>query len=159
MKRRIVMMWMATLMVASMVLGSPAQAQETFEVGCSDAGCEGITPPFLGEPFECDQELLEEGEPSECTNTTSGVTFDCTVTEVERFVDPETGIPFVLVRHTCTIPAQAPPGGGDNGGGGGGDNGGGGGGDNGGGGGATPITQEGEQQAEAGEIDQTFDVS
>ncbi len=52
-------------------------------------------------------------------------------------------------------------GGGGNGGGGGGGNGGGGGGGNGGGGGggATPITQEGEQESVAGEVDQSFDVS
>jgi hypothetical protein len=36
---------------------------------------------------------------------------------------------------------------------------GGGSGSGGGGGGATPITQEGEQDSEAGEIEQTFDVS
>jgi hypothetical protein len=50
-------------------------------------------------------------------------------------------------------------GGGGDGGGGNGGGGNGGGGNGGGGGGATPITQEGEQDSEAGEIGQSFEVS
>ena len=97
-------------------------------------------------------------------------------------VEGQTGPPEGLV---CDIPAavvvaaaagqpiigtleafecRTPQGGGDSGSGGGGGNGGsgggsGGGGSGGGGGGATPITQEGEQDSEAGEVDQTYDVS
>ena len=107
-------------------------------------GCVGITPPFGGNQFGCDTLVEPEGTASECTNVQTGETFDCTITESSS----------VEALHTCTIPAQAPPGGGEGGGGG---NGGGGNG----GGGAAPLelTQEIEQEAESGDVDQSFEVT
>ena len=153
--KRMSIIFAAIAIVTTLLASSyPAQAQQQFEVICSPSGlagsgetsCEGSDEPFEGEVFICEPETGSVGTPSTCTHAPNGLdptgeAFNCEITAVGGFGR------FI---HTC---GEAPPGGG-----GGGDNGGGGGGDNG-GGGATPITQEGEQEAEAGEIDQTFDVS
>ena len=107
-----------------------------------------------GEQFVCDPFVGPVGTASECTNVQTGETFDdCRITQ-------SSGVEAI---HTCTRSAQAPPGGGEGGGGGngGGGNGGGGGGNGNGGGGAAPLelTQETEQEAESGDVDQSFEVT
>ena len=138
MKRRLGMMLMAALMMAAMLItASSAQAQQEFNVFCQTlnppGSCLGSGGKFFGEEFTCDPLVAPEGTSSQCTREATGETFECVI---------ELG-QAVAARHLCTIPAQAPPGGG------------------GGGGAAAPfeISQETEQEAESGDIDQSFEVS
>ena len=125
-----------------LLLALPAYAQEEFDVFCvGQEDCQGSG----GEAFICEPLLQVLGEATGCTSQDTGETFDCVV---EDFFE-------VFTTLRCETPATPPEGGGTSGGGGGNDGGGG----AGGGGAAAPITQEGDQVSEAGEIDQTFDVS
>jgi hypothetical protein len=92
--------------------------------------------PQATENFDC--EGTPQTDDVTCTSQQTGEVFDC---------EDEGTVFEVADRYLCTEieedeqqPGAARGGGGD-------------------GGGANPITQEGEQESEAGEIDQSFDVS
>jgi hypothetical protein len=149
-KSVVVLLAMATFVVATVAaISYPAQAQTPpFDVTCDpdpamgDVICEGASGDAVGETFNCDTSgTAVEGERRSCTTLSNGNTFSCIVREV----DEATSIPTLL---TCDILIEPPSGNGDASVS-----------DGGGGGGATPLTQEGEQESEAGEIDQSFDVS
>ncbi len=145
------------------VPAAPAAAQPAPpEDSNAICGSSGFFPEVIGEGFICfvgdfdiilqcpGSEEVAVGDILSCFNfVETGETFDCLVLAVFP-VDGEQ-----ILFANCT-PADGPPDGG-NGGGGNGGGGNGGGGQQGGGG--VEITQEGEQEAESGEIDQTFDVS
>ena len=151
------MIVVATALVTTLVASSfPAVAQPTSE-HCGTAeelqliGSELFVCDSGGGMFFCPEGFVEVDNP------------------VDPPVDPEG--PTIASEGPTFLCAPAPSdsgnGGDDGGGSGGGGNGGGsdGGGSGGGGsgsgsgGGATPITQEGDQQSEAGQVDQSFEVS
>ncbi len=86
-----------------------------------------------------------------------GTEIDLVAGQTAEIPDIDTLVPF-LIQQGIVAEGPCPESGGGNGGDGG-DNGNGGDGGGNGGGGATPITQEGAQESEAGEVDQSFDVS
>ncbi len=163
-------------------IGTQAQAQQDplppFFIRC-DIVPTLITPPATLHFIGC-QTTDETGE------SITTPTYNCDTGTAQRLnvyreisctqVDPRTLEVFTCFFEETLAPRQlvniyrcggdeggggGGAGGGEGGAGGGGEGGAGGGGAGGGGGGgeATPITQEGEQDSEAGEIDQSFDVS
>jgi hypothetical protein len=140
-----VAMTVAILVGSFMVVDTTAQAQPTdfFVITCILA-CDPNVPAFEV-PLQC-TDTESPIAVSSCTPATIPADLIC---DIEVLFSPTEVTPPFAAGFQCraleTPPSPAPP----NGGGGGG----------GGGGGATPITQEGEQESESGEIDQTFEVS
>jgi hypothetical protein len=135
---------LAVLVAISVVFTVPAAAQPVED---PNAAC----VLFPGQGYLCESEEFgiivcptgeeaEEGETISCFSIDTRETLDCLVLVVIDEVSEQ----FLLVHCTPADdplgpePDQEQPGGV---------------------GGASPITQEGEQESEAGEIDQSFDVS
>lgn len=141
--------------VGVLALAPSAQAQTNptiiFVPGQPGVVSQGITLACSGgPPFTV--EIPSGGPPGNCDVTSLGGSPSGLVCETPTTVTATTGLVpvFVLQGFICSAPvappADAPPaeasgsGGGE-------------------GGAAAPITQEGEQESEAGEIDQSFEVS
>ena len=143
--KRMSMIVMAAALVTTLLTSSLPAGAQTGEEPCPEG-----TIKF---------EPLDPGGPLEGTFVCVGenASFSCP----EGFVEvPAQLLFFPDVEGVEEFVCEPEP---DDGGGGepapGGDGGDGGGNGGGGGGGATPITQEGAQESEAGEVDQSFDVS
>jgi hypothetical protein len=96
----------------------------------------GPSGDAVGELFDCDPTVTDIGDRTRCTNESNGNTFSC-------FVNDST---VITINLTCDRLIQPPSGNG---------------GDGGGAGGGAPfeLTQETEQEAESGDIDQSFEIT
>ena len=130
---------LVVLMMAAATVGTiaatayPAQAQQRFDVNCSGFAnaCQGAVGNSV-QSFDCDPLIANKvGQSSQCTNLTTGETFACVAT----FVGPD------FTSYSCTsippptlleAPPEAPP---------------------------VEIIQEIDQEAESGDVDQSFEVS
>jgi hypothetical protein len=152
--KRMSMIVVATALVTTLAASSfPAVAQPTSEhCGTADElqliGSELFACDSGGGVFFCPEGFVEVDNPVGTPADPEGPT----IASEDPTIDPE-GPTFLC----APAPSDSGSGGDDGGGSGGGGNGGGSG--SGSGGDATPITQEGDQQSEAGQVDQSFEVS